>query len=233
MQKGQLSARWARKLGAISGPLQEHAFHWPYHYCMHDECGQDKEVAQTPQRRPQRILFQGLCLCGVAPAALRDCNEQARHVGRTRCCCCCGGTTYTLGTMECLGRVCRRCHASARAFSCLAAECETRRIIALSRRITAAAVSPCTLSTHSLEKQAMYHSLAIPVRESCIPCVDKAVLAARHTSHNQTGGGWTGCAPPCARCTHGQGCLVGAAIAKSFLFPRACACMPPCVSRWH
>jgi hypothetical protein len=38
----------------------------------------------------------------------------------------------------------------ARAFSCLAAECETCRITALSTRITGSAVSPCTLPIHTI-----------------------------------------------------------------------------------
>jgi hypothetical protein len=74
VQKGQLSARWARKRAAISGPPQEHAFHWPYHYCLQMNAAGTKE-----SRRPLTVvLFEGLCVCsGVAPAALRDSNGDA------------------------------------------------------------------------------------------------------------------------------------------------------------
>lgn len=63
----------------------------------------------------------------------------------------------------------------ARAFSCLAAECETCRITALSTRITGAAVSPCTLPIHTARSSTQCTILNYSIRESCIPCVDTAL----------------------------------------------------------
>lgn len=124
----------------------------------------------------------------MAPAALRDSNEQAGHVGRTRCCCCCGGTTHTPGTMECLGRVCRRRHAS-RSRSLLsgrsvrpaaALHCQRASLTLLSRLAR-------SLYTQPKETPDVPYS-RFPVRESCIPGVDTAVLArSTHVSRLDRG----------------------------------------------
>lgn len=158
------------------------------------------------------MSLAGSCFCC---GAKQDCSGRAR---RTRCCwacwCCGGGTTYSCTWCDGMSRT----GLSAASWLCLTRspvwlQRETERIMAISTCVAGVmprSVSPCTRPTVKRLLQTAVRE--VPSQDGAAtgchqsrgrvmaPCAWPAVWHARHTSHDQTGGGWTGCAPPCAHC---------------------------------
>ena len=112
----------------------------------------------------------------------------------------------TLGIMECLGRVCRlvSCLCLRHAFVWL--QSETCSITTISTwHHSYKCLSLCTRYKQTAATRPCTMPRSITVGESCVSCARcRRYSQARHTSHDQTGGGWTGCSPPCACCTQAR-----------------------------
>jgi hypothetical protein len=208
-----------------------------YHDCMQTDAAGTKKLAQPPHlgalAAALSLALGGSC-CGTGRPqqtvhAARDGGGGGGAAAAVVPGCYQAGTTHA--TMECLGagcrRRCRRHHAS----------CLRRGAWCGHLSLAARCSLPTVQTVHSRDRTCSgRQSGVVPVQQSRVMrgrvvCVWQC---ARLTSRQ---GPEAGRPPRPLRLQRalqaGQGCLVGAAIAKGVIPMRAWACMPPCVSRWH
>lgn len=188
--------------------------------------------AQRNSRKPLTVvLFQRLCLCSwVASAAVREQDRTSRTEQNSP------STTHTMllrwyhawyhgmSRTGCMGR-----HASHILPHGSKQPSETCSITTKSSSCNLCCSSARSLQTMLQDDVPFLYTLRVmhPLYTASAALAGSAYVSRPDRGQLNE--------PPSALCAlHAcQGCLVGAAIARSFIPMRACACMPPCVSRWH
>jgi hypothetical protein len=216
VQKGQLSAHQA--------PHQL-AFHWPYRCCMQMDAACTKKLAQTPRRRPLSAPLSlrpdSFCLLRYEPGLSSP--------GTTR-------TTHTMLLLLLLLLLLLWYHAGYHGMSRGGLP-----VVIMPRAFFTTAASSCaplpdgnihatTVCSRANQSTAKPCSMQVCASQACLYRQYRyrtGRLGTRLTTRqgNRT---W----PLAALCALQacQGCLVGAAMTRSFIPMRACACMPPCVA---